>query len=345
MKISIISFTLKGSILGKKLKEELNIKGHCSNSFSIPKFASKLGLIKIEESLTEWTSKQFQKVEGIIFIGACGIAVRAIAPFVKDKKTDPAVVVIDEKGEFVIPILSGHIGGANDIAQEISRILKATAVITTATDVNNKFSVDIFATKENLYISDMKLVKRISSEILEDKIIGLSSDYKILTKIPVGIEETTTKELGICISIHDKSPFVNTLNLIPRIVTLGIGCRKNTTLEAIESLVLKVLNNNSISIKSIKNISSIDLKKNEEGILDFCEKYKLDFLTYTSEELNQVKGDYSESSFVKSITGVGNVCERSAVVGSNNGKLIINKNSENGVTVAIAVSDWSVSFE
>jgi cobalt-precorrin 5A hydrolase len=345
MKISIISFTLKGSILGKKLRERLNIKGHYANSFSISKFASKLGLIEMEGSLTEWTGKQFKTVEGIIFIGACGIAIRSIAPFVKDKKIDPAVVVIDEKGEFVIPILSGHIGGANDIAYEISRILKATAVITTATDVNNKFSVDLFATKENLYISDLNLVKRISSEILEDKIIGLSSDYKILSQLPVGIEENTTIELGICISIHNKNPFENTLNLIPRIVTLGIGCRKNTSLEAIESLVLKVLKNNNISIKSIKNISSIDLKKNEKGILDFCKKYKIDFSTYTSDELNQVNGDYYESAFVKSITGVGNVCERSAAIGSNNGNIIIKKNAENGVTVAIAVSDWSVSFE
>ena len=345
MKLSIISFTLKGSILGKKLDEELNVNGHLSNSFSIPKFANELGLIKIEESLTEWTCTQFKEAEGIIFIGACGIAVRAIAPFVKDKTIDPAIVVIDEKGEFVIPILSGHIGGANNLAEEISKIINGTVVITTATDVNNKFSVDVFANKEKLYISDMKLVKRISSEILADKTIGLSSDYKILTKVPEGIEETTNKELGICISIYNKRPFINTLNLVPRIVTLGIGCRKNTNLEAVETLVLKTLKDHNISIKSIKNISSIDLKKNEKGILDFCEKYKLDFLTYTSEELNEVKGDYSESSFVKSITGVGNVCERSAVIGSNNGELIINKNSENGVTVAIAVRDWSVSFE
>ncbi|WP_207729702.1 MULTISPECIES: cobalamin biosynthesis protein [Clostridium] len=319
--------------------------GYNCEAFTMYKSAEELGLFSLKNGLKDWTEEHFHKKEAIIFIGAIGIAVRAIAPFVNSKTTDPAIVVIDELGKFTIPILSGHIGGANSLTEKILRILDSTPVITTATDINDKFSVDVFAKKENLYINDMTMAKKISSEVLDNVDIGLVSDYKIEGKLPKELKILENGEIGVCISVQEKRPFINTLNLIPKILTLGIGCRRDTSIDKIENLVMKVLNENNILINAVKNIASIDLKKDEKGLIDFAEKYGFKFVTYTADELKRLEGNFSESAFVKSITGVSNVCERAATLGSNNGKLIINKRAENGVTVAIAEEDWSVSFE
>lgn len=344
MNLGIINFTLKGGILNQKINDKLSESGHLCTSYTISKFAEELGFLEIGASLNKWTKIMFAEKDGIIFIGACGIAVRAIAPFVKDKKTDPAIIVMDEKGEFVIPILAGHIGGANSLANEVSVITGGKAVITTATDVNGKFAVDTFATKKNLHINDINIVKEISSAILEEKEIGIFSDYEIKNQLPDGLKILSSGELGICISLEKKKPFKGTLNLIPKILTIGIGCRKDISIDKIEALVKNVLEENNLSIYGVKKAASIDLKKNEQGILRFCEKYNIPFEVYSSEELKNLDGDYTESEFVSKITGVSNVCERAAVMGSNKGKLIIKKTAENGVAVAIAVEDWSVEF-
>ena len=112
----------------------------------------------------------------IIFIGATGIAVRSIAPFVKDKLTDSPVIVIDELGQFVIPLLSGHVGGANALAQEISQAIGATPVITTATDINKVFAVDVFAEKNGLRLLDKSKIKTVSSKILKGETIIIKSE-------------------------------------------------------------------------------------------------------------------------------------------------------------------------
>lgn len=144
---------------------------------------------------------------------------------------------------------------------------------------------------------------------------------------------------------EEKTPFVHTLHLVPRIVTLGLGCRKGKPEEEIEEAVFSLLQRNHLSIHSVKQVSSIDLKKEEPGILAFCQKYQLPFVTYSAEELLQVKGEFSASEFVKSITGVDNVCERSALLASGYGTMIQKKSAGNGVTAALCLEKWSVDFE
>lgn len=345
MNISLISFTRKGGLLNKKLNNILINIGHKCESYSIDKYAKELDILSINNSLKDWTKNNFEEKEAIIFISATGIAVRSIAPFIKSKDLDPAVIVIDEGGKFVIPILSGHIGGANNLSKEISKEIKATEVITTATDINNSFAVDNFAVKNNLHICDVKKIKYISSKILDGEIIPLYTEYKVEGSLPKEISLSNKGDIGISISLSEKDIFKNTFNLIPKGITIGIGCKKGTPIENIEALVFSVLKENNISIHAVKMIASIDLKKEEQGIVEFCNKYNIKFNVYTAEELRSVKGDFTESSFVKSVTGVSNVCERAAVKGSNLGELIVRKQARNGVTVAIAKEDWSVSFE
>lgn len=330
----VISFTKNGNNLNNMLCEKMQFSG-----FSV----------LYDERLTkcylkEWVLEGFEKKQCMVFIGAAGIAVRSISPYVKDKLTDPPVIVIDEKGEFVIPILSGHVGGANAIAKGISKAIGATAVITTATDVNNLFAVDTFAKINNLILKERELAKKVSAEILNGKEIGFGSDVELKGKIPENLTQRENGNLGFIISIYKKKCFKDTLHLIPKAVILGIGCKKGTSDKDIEQAVFKALDERNIDIISVAEVATIDLKKNEKGLVDFCKKMNVNLRCFSSTELKNAKGSFTSSDFVKETTGVDNVCERAAVLASG-GKLIIKKTTGNGVTVAAAIKSWSVEFE
>lgn len=351
MRLAVISFTEHGSRLNEALAGSLPARGYDCENYSMEKYAAKYHLKPLEEPLKTWTQRMFEEKDGILFISATGIAVRSIAPFVKDKTRDPAIVVMDEKGIFAISLLSGHLGGANELAGTLANLTGAIPVITTATDVNGRFAVDVFAKKNHLYISDMKKAKVVSADVLDEKQVGLWTDYPVIGRIPQELAVWNPGEVfegtnGICISVtEDKQPFKQTLHLIPRIVTIGIGCKKGTSFAAIEERVLDVLRECGISLHAVKQIASIDLKAGEPGLLEFADRYHLKFVTYTAEELQQVSGEFTESPFVESVTGVSNVCERSAVLASGMGRLIQKKTAGGGVTVALAVEEWSVDFE
>lgn len=342
MRIRLVSFTKKGAKLCKFIEDRLNVN-HNALGYTVDKFSKELKL-KSLKSLSLWTKLAFEKSDALVFIGACGIAVRSVVPYVANKTKDPAVIVIDEKGEYIIPILSGHIGGANNLALEISKIIKGIPIISTATDINNKFSVDSFAVKNNLYIGDMNLAKKISARVLENGKIGFVCGFPIKGRVPNDLV-LKEREIGIVISFNEKlKPFKETLNLIPRIISLGIGCRKGISLIAVENLVFKALKENNISIHSLKNICSINIKANEKALIEFSKKYNLEFKTFTPKMLLSLKGEFTKSKFVKEITGVDNICERAAVLGSL-GELIVKKTCENGVTVALAKEKGEIYFE
>lgn len=330
----VISFTKNGNSLNHTLCEKMQFTG-----FSVLK-DERLTFC----SLKDWVAEGFEKKQCMVFIGAAGIAVRSIAPNIKDKLTDPPVIVIDEKGEFVIPILSGHFGGGNVLAKEISQVIGATAVITTATDVNNLFAVDTFAKRNNLIIKERELAKKISAEILNGKEIGFYSDIELKVKIPENLTQSENGDLGFAISIYKKNCFKETLHLVPKAVVLGIGCKKGTTEEDIEQTIFKTLEEHSIDILSVAEVATIDIKKIEKGLVDFCKKMNVNIRCFSAEELRNARGNFTSSNFVKQTTGVDNVCERAAVLDSG-GELIIKKTTGNGVTVAVAIKSWSVEFE
>lgn len=285
--------------------------------------------------------ESFAESELMVFVGSCGIAVRKIAPFVHDKRTDPAVVCVDELGTFVIPLLSGHIGGANALAGRIAESLRATPVITTATDINRRFSVDTWATETGCTISSMKLAKAVSAAILEDD-IPLKSDFFIVGSLPNGVTPGETGKLGIYLTATDKEPFENTLRLVPKVLHLGIGCRRGTEKAAIENAVAQVFEENHLDLQAVRCAASIDLKKDEEGLLSFCKEQTIPIRFCSAEELKTVPGSFTPSPFVQKVTGVDNVCERAALLGAD--KLIVTKTACHGVTVAVAMENWEVHF-
>lgn len=339
-------------------------------------------------NLSEFTEEAFAKADQIIYIGAAGIAVRAIAPHIVSKDRDPGVTVMDELGKFVIPILSGHIGGANDMAQMLAQMLGSRPVITTATDINGKLAIDTWAVKHNMTVANIEAIKHISAAVLENQKIGIYTDSKsgiiksqiqelqslygnfvkldFLEDYLPGCEAWRSKDMpgaksaadaaqnqklenlvvisnhadsglragssdadeaaGIaldaaCISAGDvKTSSPNILHLIPVNVFVGIGCRKNKAPEDVEKLFLDTLEELKLDIRSVKSINTVDLKKNEEALLKLSHKYGKKLNTFTAQELSRAEDysdyEFSESELVKRTTGVGNICERAAVIGA-----------------------------
>lgn len=308
----------------------------------------------VDISIHEIVSGVFDQALAIIFFASTGIAVRSTAHFLRNKATDPAVLAVDEAGKYCIPVLSGHLGGANEYAKEIASILHAEPVITTASDQMGRFAIDVFAKKNHLFISSLKVAKELEGRIVAGEEIRMFSDYSITQKLSDGVRMTDQRERAdILISSHRKirqsedrsseekgqgSETEKKLYLIPKVLDLGIGCRKGISESTIERTVRTALKNHGFFYEAIRSVSSIDLKQKEKGLLEFAEKIGAAPSFYSAEELAEAKneGGFTESDFVRKTTGVGDVCERAAVM--HGGKLIIRKTALNGVTVAIAMN-------
>lgn len=353
MKIAGICFTENGFLLLERVTQILRSEGHEMTMHFKSRFADKHKSFELKEDLREWIGKRFVDSEALVFIGAVGITTRSIAPFVRDKRQDPAVIVIDDGGRFCIPLLSGHIGGANELAKFLAGKLSAVPVITTSTDINSVFAVDTYAAKHQMTLSSMTYAKEVSASLLSGYPVGFASDLAVSGRLPKGFlhkkqmkavrpDEVT---LGIYISpFYKDKHFDHCLWLIPKCITVGIGCRKGTTCAQIEEVVNEVLKNEYIYPEAIARVATIELKSEELGLLSFCKKAELPLISYTADELKEVEGDFTKSDFVKEVTGVDNVCERSAFR-AGDGFLIAPKTAKNGVTVAMVLHEETISFE
>ena len=337
-RIDIVCFSDAGAVLAQKV--QAHFFGAQVSIHSTAPLAQRYALTA-HESLRESVGDMFGASDALIFIGAVGIAVREIAPFVKSKTTDPAVVVMDDQARFAISLLSGHIGGANALAEELAALTGAQAVITTATDVSGKFACDSWATEHDCVISSLPLAKKVSAQILK-KDIPVASEFPLPETLPNGLSAGEKGEIGIFIGVHMQAPFAETLRLIPRIVTLGIGCRRGTPQAQILSAVESVLQAHGMDKRAIAAIASIDVKKDEAGLIEAAESLQVPLRFYSAEELLAVPGTFEDSAFVREQVGVGNVCERAAMCGAET--LLITKTAADGVTVAAALGKWSVTF-
>lgn len=338
MKIAVFAYSRQGCAMARRVMT--HFAGNEVQPYTMERFEEP-GFLPICRPSKSFYGPIFHDVDAMVFVGSTGIAVREIAPHVRDKATDPAVVSLDELGKFCVPLLSGHIGGANDLALEIAAALGALPVITTATDINKRFSVDAWAARNGCVIDNLSRAKAVSAAILEQD-VPLCCDYPITTTLPNGVKTGNSGEVGISISVYRDEPFEKTLRLIPKALHLGIGCRKGTPVETIREAVDEVLKAHNIDRRAVKCAATIDLKAEESGLLAFCQEQKLPVTFYSAEELKAIPGDFTSSAFVQSVTGVDNVCERAALIGAE--KLIVKKTARNGVTVALAEEHWEVHF-
>ena len=288
----------------------------------------------------------FSSADALIFWCAAGIAVRAIAPYLKHKSEDPAVLVLDEKGTHCISLLSGHMGGANALARTVSELCGAEPVITTGTDTEHRFSVDEFARCNGLAVTDWEKAKRISADVLAGKTLKIAGLLEKEQYFPVeGMEEHQwmTGELSddadVWITSQKLPVPAQVLQLIPKDLTIGIGCRRGTDLSALQSALECFLDQTGLHRQGICRITSIDRKKDEPGLMELAARLSVPFVTFTAEELLQVPGDYPPSEFVREITGVDNVCQRSAMLGAGEAAVCLaEKTIVDGITMAAARS-------
>lgn len=342
MRIDVVAFSTNGCSTALRLNEVLagdDVRLFCKTS------SDALGIERIEGGVHEWTGRAFAECDAIVFIGATGIAVRYIAPFVRSKDTDPAVVCMDEHGRWAIALLSGHIGGCNQLTQRIADGMGAEPIVTTATDLNGKFSVDTFAVSNGMRISSLRIAKDVSARVLDGRFVGFQSDLPVEGDLPDGITVAESGEFGVCISTDpEKKPFDRTLNLIPMDVVLGVGCRRGTDPDKLRRFVTGRLDALGISPERVAAVASIDLKKDEEAILRLARDLRAPSKFYSSEELNSLQGDFTTSQFVRHITDVDCVCERSAAMASGGNRFLLRKTAEDGMTVAVCSRNISPRF-
>ena len=314
-----LAFTEKGLALAEKLAAEYpGSVARCG------------GAVK----LSGWTARQFAQSDALIFVGAVGIAVRAIAPHCKSKAADPAVVVLDECGQFAVPILSGHLGGANDLARALAAACGAVPVITTATDANGVFAVDEWAKHQNCAVLEPERIKQVSGKLLAGKPVQFASGWLIAGQAPAGVTAGDAPDFALTLT-----PAGDALHLVPRIGVLGVGCRRGASAETLEAAFSAFCAEHSLAPQCITAAASIDLKQNEEGLLAFCKKHGWSAEFFSADQLRQAPGSFTPSAFVQSITGVDNVCERAAVLASG-GTLFLPKQAGGGVTFALALRPY-----
>ncbi len=362
MKLAVICFTSGGYDRMNELKNahigETSIECFCKCSA----LKEECSCPYVDASVEDWAKEQFADKNALLFIGATGIAVRAIASSVKSKLSDSPVLVMDDKGQFVIPLLSGHVGGANELAAMIAEETGAIPVITTSTDINGKLSIDVFAKKNGLTIINKSGIAVVSSKLIagEQITILLDKDLDVDNEAMIRFQElykkggvTLKREPDADAALNaEKEPdgrradvYIGkycpdvpeaSLYLEPKEYILGIGCRRDKDPDEMKHFIYDVLDENDIPKDKIYLIASIDVKKDEKAIIALADDMRVPFVTFSADELEAQKGDFHESDFVKSRVGTGNVSERSAIAASEGrGTIVLPKQAENGMTVAI----------
>ena len=322
--------------------------------------------------MQEWTHEHFCASSVLVFIGAAGIAVRTISPFIKDKFTDPAVIVIDEKGEFVIPILSGHVGGANQYARLLATLGGGTPVITTATDVNGLFAVDVFAARNGLVIGDREAAKRFSASLLQNtnavkaKLLipeSLKDDIvadgnppaeislrvkRLFEQVSPAEQVSPTEDClsagAACITPFETTPYdTGILRLIPKMAILGVGCRTDQDPEELISFAGSLLKEHELDPRCLKAVATIDIKIDEPAVKKLAEHFGVPLLTFSAEELAAAEGEFHGSAFVEKTTGVDNVCERAAAA-AGACRILVPKRACDGMTAAVGICKARLRF-
>lgn len=346
-RVYVMAFTVNGTNLAERIGDVFSEWEDIDAKF----FVTKRLAGGSPSSLGEFTSKAFAEADHIIYIGAAGIAVRAIAPHLKSKDIDPGVIVIDEHAKHVIPILSGHIGGSNELAIKLARSLSSEPVITTATDINNVISIDSWAVSNSMKIDSIKNIRHISSAVLENKkikiyidcrgnfanlkaqeLVKLHSSFEIVDRLTSDVTEGECSQTGLplhplvvitdsnSVIEHIREKFPEALVLIPCVTFIGMGCRKDIDELFVDELFEQAMAQLDLDVRAVESINTADLKKDEKALLALVKKHNLGFKTFSAQELieaeNYTDSEMSHSELVSKTVGAGNVCERAAVMGA-----------------------------
>lgn len=340
MSISIFSLTKGGYGLAKELNNHYP-EAHMYVSAKIGQPPHQL----MDGDMKACVAEAFKRDTAIVFIMATGIVVRMLAPLLKHKAEDPAVIVIDEKGRHVINLLSGHIGGGNQLTMEIADKLKSTPVITTSSDVQGKIAVDVLAINNKLVIDSMKDATTFASHVVNDEAVQLVTDGKVLLELDgqwtVNPENFDDEDYVLYISPINPS-FTPGLRLVPKNIVLGIGCRRGKSKEAILEAIKSAVSSLNIDMRSLYKIGTVDVKADEIGLIQAAKALSLPLEIVDRSAIKEIDHQFEGSDFVEKTIGVRTVCEPSALLASNKaGRFLMEKTAYDGITIAV----WEEAYE
>ena len=342
-------FTRTGSELAKRICEKLGD----AQAWAPRRFAGEVGLAGFD-GIGDWAGRRWAEgARALVFVGACGIAVRAIAPHVTSKLSDPAVVCVDETAQWCVPLLSGHVGGANELAREIARITGACAAVSTATDVRGVFAVDEWAAHCGLAIANPQVIKRVSGALLEGEAVGLEcgAGVGVDGAVPDGfVAGDMQRDPAARVHVGpeaagqtDDRQEPPTLRLISKNVVVGVGCRRGVGPGVLLDGVHAALEAAGMDQRAVCRVASIDIKAGEPAVVKLAETLGCELETFSAQELAAQAGSFSGSAFVRSQVGVDNVCERA--VACCGAAPLLPKQSRTGTTVALGLLPVRLSFE
>jgi cobalamin biosynthesis protein CbiG len=321
-KIIFVYVTPGGRVLAHRLSELLSNKDVLIYSYSE----------LVEGQLIK---KLWQRGTGFAFIMAAGIVIRAIAPLLKSKLDDPAVVVMDEAGHHAVSLLSGHLGGANELARMLALKAGGQAVITTASDTLGLVALDMWARVQDLVPDDRADLKKASAVLIASGCLKTYTDCQVIS-LPAGlIEVSDPGKAQLIISPYLIPEVKPILHLYPRIFALGIGCNRNTPYQALKRTAEEFLKRHKVSLKALFTLASIDVKKDEACILALAQKWDLDIRFFAAAQLNTVLIKEPSHYAMKAVGAYG-VAEPSAILSVDNGRLRFQKEKANGITLALA---------
>ena len=327
MKLAFWTVTKGAGNVAREYKEKLkeHLKDYNIDVFTLKKYDVE-NTIQIE-NFTSNINEKFSQYDGHIFIMASGIVIRKIAGLIGTKDKDPAVLLIDEGKHFVISLLSGHLGGANELTHSLANILKLIPVITTSSDVTGKIAVDTISQKLNAELEDLKSAKDITSLIVNGQ--------KVNILLPKNVKVSDTNSADGFILVSNKKNIKYT-RIYPKNLILGIGCKKDTKAEDILSVIENCLDKNNLDIKSVKKIATVDVKENEQGLINAAKFLNLDLEIVSRDKIKKIQNQFEGSDFVEKTIGVRAVSEPVALLSSaGNGKFLVMKEIYNGITISI----------
>lgn len=343
--IALFCLTPGGVALAQRLQTALPLTCFTSEKLLQP------GFIPFGESFAQTVEQAFSQYSALVFIAATGIVVRVIAPWVNDKLHDPAVVVMDERGEHVISLLSGHLGGANELTRQLAGILDADPVITTATDVNQLAALDTLAANLDATMKDFRLaVKTVNQMLVSKQRVGLWWDtdfaktaalYDTRGFIPVNsLDALPELDALVCVTLRAELAELNIplFKLVPKRVVAGMGCRRDTPPQIVSELLNQQLADNHFDPLALCAIGSVTLKQDETALLALAEKHQVPFKIFSVDQLSEHEQRFPVSEFVRDTIGVGSVSQPAAWLMSD-GKLVGSTLKQQGVTITLGVSD------
>jgi len=291
--------------------------------------------------LAQALSQHWREMDGFVCIMATGIVVRAIAPLLQDKKSDPCVVVVDEKGHHAVSLLSGHLGGGNDLARQVAAMLGGEAVITTASDILGLAALDLWARDQELVCESKEGLTQASAKLVNCGILKIFSEVAIAS-LPNGLMQVVGPEQADIVVSPGLGDYGAAVVFRPKNLVVGVGCNRGVPVAELRQACEELFIDQGLSQLSIRNLASIDLKQDEVGMLAFAEEqgWRIDF--FSKDELNRVENVTVSEAALQNVGAIG-VAEPAALLSAQSKDLLVGKRKWHNVTMAVARANCTLS--